>query len=70
MMDLNWTAVWPVVAIVAFAGAYLSTGFERKIKGLIGLAGIGVAAYMLSAPMMNADEKYESAKMKTEVELK
>lgn len=70
MMDLNWTAVWPVIVIIAAIGAYLAVGIERKFKSLIAFAGVIIAAYMLSAPLFNADEKYKSAEMQTKEELK
>lgn len=68
-MDLNWSAVWPAIVVVAFIGAFLSVGVERKIKSLVAIAGVAVAVYMLTAPLFNANEKYDSAKMKTEIEL-
>lgn len=68
-IDLNWTAVWPAIALLALIGAFLAIGIERTIKGVIAAAGVGIAAYMLTAPIFNADEKYESVHMKTEVEL-
>ncbi|GEK32870.1 hypothetical protein [Kurthia sibirica] len=70
MIDLNWTAVWPAIAILALLGAFLTGGVERKIKGIIAFAGIAIAVYMLSAPVFNADKKYDSAKMTVATELK
>lgn len=70
MMDLNWTAIWPSIIILALVGAVLAGGAERKIKGIIAAAGVGIAAYMLTAPLFNADEKFESVQMETKVELK
>lgn len=69
-MDVNWLAFWPAIILLTLGGAILASGIERKIKGVLFLASLGVAVYVLSAPLWNANEKFKSAEMKEEVEIK
>ncbi|KOS61268.1 hypothetical protein FJQ98_02045 [Lysinibacillus agricola] len=69
-MDVNWLAFWPAIILLTLGGALLASGIERKIKGVLFLASLGVAVYVLSAPLWNANEKFKSAEMKEEVEIK
>lgn len=69
-MDVNWLAFWPAIILLTLGGALLANGIERKIKGVLFLASLGVAVYVLSAPLWNANEKFKSAEMKEEVEIK
>ncbi len=69
-MDVNWLAFWPAVILLTLGGAFLASGIERKIKGVLFLASLGVAIYVLSAPLWNANNKFTSAEMKEEVEIK
>ncbi|MFJ8460930.1 hypothetical protein ACIQ57_17565 [Lysinibacillus xylanilyticus] len=69
-MDVNWLAFWPAIILLTLGGAILASGIERKIKGVLFLASLGVAVYVLSAPLWNANEKFNSAEMKEEVEIK
>lgn len=69
-IDVNWLVFWPAIILLTFLGALLASGIERKIKGILFLASLGVAIYVLSAPLWNANEKFESSEMKEEVEIK
>ncbi|KOS66420.1 membrane protein [Lysinibacillus contaminans] len=69
-IDVNWLVFWPAIIVLTLAGAFLASGIERKIKGILFLASLVVAGYVLSAPLWNADDKYQSAEMKAEVEIK
>lgn len=69
-MDVNWLAFWPAIILLTLGGASLASGIERKIKGVLFLASLGVAIYVLSAPLWNANDKFTSAEMKEEVEIK
>lgn len=68
-LDRNWTALWPWLVVVTLAGMLLSKGKEQKAKGLLFLGSLVVAIFMLSAPVWNADEKFEVAKMDEKVEI-
>ncbi|MFB5086692.1 hypothetical protein PGC35_05640 [Psychrobacillus sp. PGGUH221] len=68
-LDRNWTALWPWLVLVTLAGMLLSKGKEQKAKGLLFLGSLVVAIFMLSAPVWNADEKFEVAKMDEKVEI-
>ncbi|MBV6682250.1 hypothetical protein KV679_00945 [Bacillus sp. JRC01] len=68
-LDQNFTSVWILFIIAAIAGASLSYGTERMIKGVLVLAGLVVGVYFLSAFLFNADEKYQSSDMKTKTEI-
>ncbi|WP_018663902.1 hypothetical protein [Heyndrickxia acidiproducens] len=69
-LDMNFSLFWPAGVLAALAGTFLANGKEQQIKGVIFLASLIVAGYMLTAPMWNASEKYEASKMvqKTEIE--
>lgn len=68
-IDRNPSALWPLAIIATGVGAFSSTGKERLAKGVLFLAALMFGGYMLSATLLNADEKYDSAKMKQEVEI-
>ena len=69
-IDVNWLVFWPAIIVLTLAGAFLSSGIERKIKGVLFLASLVVAGYVVSAPLWNANDKYKSAKMEVEIEIK
>lgn len=69
-IDQNWTALWPVFFILALIGSAFSAGIEQKVKLVLGGVSVLFAGYMLVAPVLNANEKYDSAKMATKTELK
>ncbi|AWE06117.1 hypothetical protein DCE79_01325 [Lysinibacillus sp. 2017] len=68
-IDLNWTIFLYVLPVLALVGAILTVGAEQKIKSVLVLVGIIGVAYLLTAPLLNADEKYDSAQMKEKVEI-
>ncbi|UQW97601.1 hypothetical protein M2M59_00925 [Rummeliibacillus sp. G93] len=69
-IDQNWSIIWPVILVLAIIGLLLSTGMERKIKGLIAFASLIYFGYLLAAPVFNANQKFESADMDHKVEMK
>ena len=69
-VDLNWSVLIFGLPVVALLGAIISSGMEQKVKSLVTLVGIILLAYLLSAPLWNANEKYESAEMEEAVEIK
>ncbi|MFF2754144.1 hypothetical protein ACFVR1_10420 [Psychrobacillus sp. NPDC058041] len=68
-LDRNWIALWPLLVLTTFAGTSISRGKEQKVKGVLFLGSLAVAVFMLSAPVWNANEKYEIAKMNEQVEI-
>ena len=68
-VDRNWIALWPLLVLATLAGTILSKGAEQKAKGLLFLGSLVLSIYMLSAPIWNADEKFEVAKMDEQVEI-
>ena len=68
-IDLNWTILLYALPVIALFGAIFAVGFEQKIKSLLVLVGIIGVAYLLSAPLLNADEKYNSAEMSEDIEI-
>lgn len=69
-IDQNWTALWPAFFILAIIGATVASGIERKVKFVIAGLSVLFAIYMIVAPVLNANKKYDSAKMDTKTELK
>lgn len=68
-MDANWHAFWPAIIVLTLVGAIFASGIERQLKGVLFLLSLVAAAYILSAPLFNADKKYQSAEMTEEVEI-
>lgn len=68
--DLNRSVTIYALPVVAIIGAILSRGTEQKLKSLVTLIGIIALAYLISAPLWNAGEKFDSAKMTEDVEIK
>jgi hypothetical protein len=68
-IDRNPSALWPLAIVATGIGAFSATGKEQMVKGVLFLAAMVFGGYMLSAVLFNADDKFESAKMKQEVEI-
>ena len=68
-IDLHWTVFIYVLPVVALIGAIFSVGLEQKIKSAIVLVSIIGVAYLLSAPIFNAADKYSSVEMAEGVEI-
>ncbi|MFF5997019.1 hypothetical protein AAGS61_20135 [Lysinibacillus sp. KU-BSD001] len=69
-IDLQWTIFLYVLPAVALGGAIFSVGLEQKLKSVIVFFSIVAVVYFLSAPLFNADDKYNSAEMVEDVEIK
>ena len=69
-LDRNLSSLWPFVIIITAAGAIFSSGMERIIKAILFTGSLLIGVYFLTAPIFNADEKYEYAKMEEKVEIK
>lgn len=68
-IDLQWSVFIYVVPVAAVIGAIFSKGMEQKLKSALVVVGIIAVAYLLMAPLFNADEKYQSAEMEEAVEI-
>ncbi|RIW29017.1 sulfite exporter TauE/SafE family protein [Bacillus salacetis] len=69
-LDRNFSSMWLLLILASGAGAILAAGKERVVKGSVFLVTLLIGAFILTAFLFNADEKFESAKMdvKTEIE--
>ncbi|TYR74652.1 hypothetical protein FZC79_14370 [Rossellomorea vietnamensis] len=68
-LDRNFSSVWLLLIIASGAGAMLAAGKERLIKSSVFLVTLLAGAYLLTAFLFNADEKFQSAKMDVKTEL-
>mgnify|MGYP000561982279 CR=1 FL=1 len=68
-IDRNLTALWPLAILATGLGAFVSKGKEQLVKGVLFIAALAFGAYILSAVLFNANEKFESAIMDQEVEI-
>ncbi|MDW0116714.1 hypothetical protein QTL97_07185 [Sporosarcina thermotolerans] len=69
-LDRNWTSLWAMLLAATILGIIFATGKERSIKVVLFLAALSVSAFILSAPLFNADQKYEAVEMDQQVEIK
>ena len=68
-IDRNLTALWPLAILATGLGAFVSKGKEQLVKGVLFIAALAFGAYILSAVLFNANEKFDSAIMDQEVEI-
>ena len=68
-IDLHWTIFIYALPVVALVGAIFSVGLEQKVKSAVVFVSIVAAVYLLSAPIFNATDKYNSAEMAEGVEI-
>ncbi len=68
-IDRNLTALWPLAILATGLGAFVSKGKEQLVKGVLFIAALAFGAYILSAVLFNANEKFDSAVMDQEVEI-
>nr|WP_254114521.1 hypothetical protein [Bacillus safensis] len=69
-LDRNPSSLWLIGLVVTAAGAFLSVGLERKIKGVLFLILLLLGVYMATAFLFNANEKFDVSKMEQKVEIK
>ena len=69
-MDRNWTSLWGPLLVVTLLGAIVSGVKDRKLKIVLFLGAIAFGAYILSAPLFNANQKYKAVEMDQQVEIK
>ena len=68
-MDRNWTSLWIVLVVVTLLGVMFAGSKDRKPKIVLFLGAIIFGAYLLSAPLFNADQKYKAVEMDQQVEI-
>lgn len=68
-IDLSWTIFLYVLPVIAIFGAVIAVGTEQKVKSFIVLVGIIGIGYLVSAPFLNADDKFKSADMQEKTEI-
>ena len=68
-LDRNLTSLWPVLLVATGLGALWSKGLEQKVKGFLFGASVLFAAYLLAAPLFNAEEKFKTVEMDEQVEI-
>lgn len=69
-LDRNPSSLWLIGLVVTAAGAFLSVGLERKIKGVLFFILLLLGVYMATAFLFNANEKFDVSKMEQKVEIK
>lgn len=71
--DRNWSSLWIIFLVVTLLGSgiasQVSKGSEQKIKGVFLCLALLVGAYMLSAPLFNANKKFELVEMDQQTEI-
>ncbi|WP_235615990.1 hypothetical protein [Metasolibacillus fluoroglycofenilyticus] len=68
-VDLHWTVFLYVAPVAALVGALFAAGAEQKLKSVLTLISILALAYLLAAPIFNAEQKYQSSEMEEQVEI-
>ncbi|KUP09521.1 membrane protein [Bacillus coahuilensis m2-6] len=68
-LDRNVSSIWFFLLTATIIGTVLSTGKERMVKGILFLGTLIFSIFLLTAFLFNADEKFNQAKMKEEVEI-
>lgn len=69
-LDRNWTSAWALLLVVTIIGVVFATGKERTMKMVLLLVSLAGSAFILSAPLFNADKKYAAVEMEQQVEIK
>lgn len=69
-LDRNWTSLWAFVLVASLAGVVFATGKERSVKGILFVGALLGSVYILSAPLFNADQKFQAVEMDQQVEIK
>jgi hypothetical protein len=69
-MDRNWTSLWFALIAITLVGAIMAGGKDRKLKTVLFLGTLVFGAYILSAPLFNAEKKYKAVEMDQQVEIK
>ncbi|WP_172370495.1 hypothetical protein [Sporosarcina jiandibaonis] len=68
-LDRNWTSLWLMLLIVTFMGVAFAGPKDRKPKIILFIGAAVFVVYLLSAPLFNADKKYNAVEMDQKVEI-
>ncbi|WJY26976.1 MULTISPECIES: hypothetical protein [Sporosarcina] len=68
-LDQHWSSLWALILAAAIIGTAADTGMMRKLKGIAAVLAAGAGIYVLTAPLFNADTKYEAVEMDQQVEI-
>ncbi|MRH45052.1 hypothetical protein GH741_20635 [Aquibacillus halophilus] len=68
-LDRNISSIWPLFILVTATGAFLASGKERLVKGILLVGSLIIGVYFLTAFIFNADEKYDYAQMDEKIEI-
>jgi hypothetical protein len=68
-LDRNWTSLWVMILIVTFMGVAFAGPKDRKPKIVLFIGASVFGIYLLSAPLFNADKKYNAVEMDQKVEI-
>ncbi|MBD7907562.1 hypothetical protein [Sporosarcina gallistercoris] len=68
-LDQHWSSLWVLLLAAAILGTLLDGGVYRKAKMTVAGLAIIAGIYILSAPLLNANTKYEAVEMDQQVEI-
>ncbi|MBO1910526.1 hypothetical protein J4G37_37780, partial [Microvirga sp. 3-52] len=68
-LDRDWTSLWVMLLIVTFMGVAFAGPKDRKPKIILFIGAAIFGVYLLSAPLLNADKKYNAVEMDQKVEI-
>lgn len=68
-IDRSIMSLWIILLVVTFIGAMFAGPKERMVKAVLFGGSIVFGAYLLSAPLFNANQKYKAVEMEQQVEI-
>lgn len=68
-IDRNWSSLWIIFLVVTFLSVLVAGRKERKLKIGLFLVALLVGIFIVSAPLFNANKKYELVEMEQKVEI-
>ncbi len=71
--DRNWSSLWIVFLVVTFLGGVIASQLAKKsegqVKGILFLVALFIGIYVVSAPLFNANKKFEQVEMDQQTEI-
>lgn len=68
-IDRNSSSLWIYAVILSCLSMFITRGKERVVKGGLFVVMVAIALFMLSAPLFNANKKYEVVEMDQQTEI-